>query len=246
MDFPGHGRSGHKSPDSPHLLADYVFYVLEFVRHVSALHPGAPPSLLGHSMGAGVACLFSACYPSLVSKLVLLEGTGPLARDVDPVGHVRANADKRAESNGALFGAGVRPRLYASLDAAVDARVQTAQRMPGEQYISREAAAAIVGGGSREVAGGVEFTHDKRLSWPSASYFSEEEVREIAAAVEAPALVVKARDGWPAGKDAAERAARIGAFRNARVEEVGGSHHCHADPGTAGEVAEVVGRPVYY
>ena len=64
LDFPGHGLSGHKSPDGPpQLLAEYVYYVAECVEALnwgtggSSAAGGTADSesdkitVIGHSMG---------------------------------------------------------------------------------------------------------------------------------------------------------------------------------------------------
>jgi pimeloyl-ACP methyl ester carboxylesterase len=90
LDLPGHGLSSHKSDDGPPLvLAESVFYVAEAVRQLQwwpqevmnkpELQENSSISqprftLVGHSMGAGISCLYAAAFPEQVDKLVLLEG----------------------------------------------------------------------------------------------------------------------------------------------------------------------------
>jgi pimeloyl-ACP methyl ester carboxylesterase len=101
MDFLGHGLSSHKGIDTPpSLLVDNVFYVNEVIHqlqwdgtnnnsvagnnnndHISpptttttSTTKIVPFTLIGHSMGAGIACLYAAAFPEHVKKLILLEG----------------------------------------------------------------------------------------------------------------------------------------------------------------------------
>jgi pimeloyl-ACP methyl ester carboxylesterase len=102
MDFPGHGQSGHFSLEHPPtLLSDGVYHVAEVVAQKKWITTTSPtetngttlgdanapqPSqnqkftLIGHSMGAAVACVYAAAFPEQIEKLVLLDGAGPLAR----------------------------------------------------------------------------------------------------------------------------------------------------------------------
>ena len=218
-----------------------------------------PLNLIGHSMGAGVACTYAGVYPESVLSLVMVEGAGPLSRsEGSVVRHLRENVDKRVLSNNSLFGEKRRARTYKSVEKAVDARVATAGGFPGEQYISREAAERLVVRGTRPVgaagaavtaAGAVEFSHDKRLQWPSLSYFSEAQVLSIMRSVTAPVKILKAEDGWPPG-DAVdggetERERRMEALERVEVVEVKGSHHCHADPGTVEECGREIVEHFY-
>ena len=95
LDLPGHGLSSHKGPDGPtQILAEYAYYVAEAasamgwwdgVTDRESREGGGDPqsvpqqekfSIVGHSMGAGVAVMFAAAFPERVEKLVLLEVRG--------------------------------------------------------------------------------------------------------------------------------------------------------------------------
>jgi alpha/beta hydrolase fold len=99
MDFPGHGLSSHKSIDTPpSLLAESVFYVNDIIHQLqwdsssstttisnndstesstkttTTTKKIEPFTIIGHSMGTGIACLYAAAFPEHVKKLILLEG----------------------------------------------------------------------------------------------------------------------------------------------------------------------------
>jgi pimeloyl-ACP methyl ester carboxylesterase len=75
IDFPGHGLSSHKSIDGPPaLLAESIFYVNEALHQLAWDHETKPFTLIGHSMGAAIACLYAAAFPEQINKLILLEG----------------------------------------------------------------------------------------------------------------------------------------------------------------------------
>ena len=100
--------------------------------------------LLGHSLGAGLAPLLAGSLPDRIAGLICLDGLGPSPRpDEDAAQQFRTALDAKA---GALRG-GV-GSCYASLEAAVDARLATVARHPGShatgsQYLSRGAATAL-------------------------------------------------------------------------------------------------------
>lgn len=81
LDFVGHGHSDH-SAEPGVVLAQHVYYVAEALRVLGWVPglgeaAGAEPAtvtLIGHSMGAGVASLYAAAFPEHVERLVLLEG----------------------------------------------------------------------------------------------------------------------------------------------------------------------------
>lgn len=157
--------SAHKSLDGPlQLISEYSYYVSEALTSLGWLSdaPDADSrtTIVGHSMGAAIALIYAAAFPEQCSRLVLLEGAGPLARDPsDITKHVRSSITRRLKSNKILFPDGDgdnsknndggnkkngRKRIYKNLQLAIAARKKTADLVPGNQYISTEAAAAVV------------------------------------------------------------------------------------------------------
>ena len=192
LDFPGHGKSSHRSLDSsPLVQADMVYYVCEAIEAISnknshesvvdeimadTIIKSAPEeinkekdlsrtekkiSLIGHSLGAGVACLSAAAFPELIDKLVLLDGSGFLARKAEDTAlHVRNHVVTRRRQGEKQK---QKPRLYPSLEMAIRARRQSTNRMPGNQTLSYEAAKELVQRGTHPCRDGqVQFQHDSR------------------------------------------------------------------------------------
>jgi hypothetical protein len=209
-------------------------------------------------MGSGVSVVLCASFPEWFSALVLLEG-GLVARDAgDASRHVRAACQRRLRSNRTLFpnagggGTDASPRaarVYGSLGDAIRARMSAAERMPGDQSLSYEAARDMVAratfpaNGDTPSGGGgpVVFRHDPRLQWPSLQYYTREQVEAFMADVRAsgvPVCFLWAADGWPA--DAWAEGAVRDVLRPGRLRKLGGSHHFHADPDTVGPVAAEV------
>ncbi len=78
-DWRGYGQSGWSGSDSywfPDYLADLEGLLAHF-------QPDTPVSLLGHSMGANVACLYAGVRPDRVASLINLEGFGMSAGRAD-------------------------------------------------------------------------------------------------------------------------------------------------------------------
>lgn len=276
LDFPGHGRSSHKNIDGPtQLLSEYALYVAEalsYLKWTDANNQNNKVILIGHSMGAGVSVIFAAAYPEYVEKLVLLEGLGPLARKSNVSQHIRQAIDKRITSNKILypsfssighntpeqnvnnvFGG---KRKYPSIDIAIKTRIMAAKSSPGNQYISKEAATALVcrstvradEGQDPQQAGGkdmdpsyegpVYFRHDSRLMWPSLHYFSQDQVNTLLGDIKCPTCVLIANDGWPF--DTQEMEKGLGVLKPTVLRNLPGSHHFHADPDTALAVSNEV------
>ncbi len=118
IDLPGHGRSQHRPPGVVHHFVDWV---PEVAAAADALGWDSF-SLLGHSMGAGIASLVPAVFPGRVRRVVLLEGAGPLAAvvvtmpksekiivSVAPASSI-AKMSRRSDTPVALQAATFRPR----------------------------------------------------------------------------------------------------------------------------------------
>ena len=254
LDFPGHGMSGHKSKDGPpSLLSELAYYVAEAVQELDWVPRAGDatknnneetnrPStftIIGHSMGAAVGCVYSAAFPEQVDRLVLVEGAGPLARKSDDISkHVRQHVQRRLDGNTNPR----EPRVYPSLEKAVQTRCFTAKNFPGNQWLSTEAATEMVLRGSIPVEGGDgsarQFRHDPRLQWPSLQYFSPEQVHAVYDEIQCPTALILAEDGWPFDEERSQNTLdRLKPIVNRTLP---GSHHFHADPDSAELVAEEV------
>lgn len=213
LDLAGHGRSQRR--------ADGVYVFLDYVADVAAAIAALGWSrcaLLGHSLGAGVAALVAGTCPELASRLVLLEGLGPLtnpdARAPALLAEaLRAEAAARARED---RGAG-----YASVEVV-------ARRLVEATGLSPQAAATLLARGleARE-DGRVHWRADPRLRLPSRVRLTEAQVLAFLRGIACPTLVVRARPGMPVDEDLA--ATRLAAIAGVTVAEVAGGHHVHLD-----------------
>lgn len=241
LDFPGHGKSQHKAKDgTPAILAEGIYYIADVLQQ---LEWKSDVTLIGHSMGAAMALGYAATFPEQVHQLILLEGAGPLARDAsDTTKHMRAHIERRLRGNVQLYGDNAKgPRVYPSVQKAAETRQASATMAPGNQYLSLEAATELVHRAVTPkdgITGGVSFHHDARLMWPSLLYMTHDQVASLQRAIQCPTCLLLAEDGWPFDAQRLEDTKeRLGLTRFATLP---GSHHFHADPETANEVAQQV------
>ncbi len=207
IDFPGHGASPPRSPAARYHFDDYVFDVLGALDALG----WDDAHLLGHSLGGAVASVTAAACPERVRTLNVVEGLGPLT----------APADRTAQNwRKAVRTARERPRrVHPDRASAVDARVRNSD-------LPRAAAERLAERGLDEVDGGWRWRHDQRLTWPSTQRYTEAQVLDLLAAIEASTLCVLATPRSRLLPDGLmER--RSAAVRTLRLVEFEGGHHVH-------------------
>ncbi|MDZ4298061.1 MAG: alpha/beta hydrolase [Moraxellaceae bacterium] len=217
MDLAGHGLSSHRAAGMRYHNAEFLDDILAVMDVIS---PTEPIILLGHSLGAGLLMLMAALFPQRVSKLVLIEGLGPLsANPADIVSQTR-DAMLRYQQ----LSTDVRP--IKSIEVATQARMQG---MTGA--LSRDAAQLLLQRGIRQQDdGSYVWSTDKRLRLPSLMRFSEEQVVSFIQAITAPALLIMGDKGMLAmAASSPQYAARIGFFKSLQQVNLSGGHHLHLD-----------------
>ena len=266
-------------------MSEYALYLSETLNFLSWIRDQQDSAegitLVGHSMGAGIALIYAAAFPEHVNRVVLLDGAGPMARNPKHISrHLRATIERRLSGNKIIYpqrreASGDEgnelnlrrrhgkegKRVYSDLASAVAARTKTAKLSPGDQYISNEAAAALVGratmdaetnikgtynssqAGGNELSlsshkGRVVFRHDPRLQWPSLHYFTQEQVDQLYKDVQCPVCLLQAIDGWPS--DAWDEGSIKQLLQPSIYKKLAGSHHFHADPNTAPAVCDEI------
>jgi pimeloyl-ACP methyl ester carboxylesterase len=140
-------------------------------------------------------------------------------------------------------------KVYHNIHKAVEARLKTATSSPGNQYISKEAAYALVKRATIPVTNShvtstssgngqyddedddvpVQFRHDPRLYWPSMQYLTTEQVEAVLTDVRCPVCLLMAKDGWPIDT-IIQRKIVDHLLKPKMYQTLPGSHHFHADP----------------
>lgn len=71
-DLRGHGDS-EWARGSQYAMIDYVLDIAQLLEQLQWF----PMTIIGHSLGGGVACQYTGVYPERVKRLVAIEGLGP-------------------------------------------------------------------------------------------------------------------------------------------------------------------------
>jgi pimeloyl-ACP methyl ester carboxylesterase len=220
VDLPGHGHSGHL-PAGQHY---HVWQGCEDVELIADALGLTDFVLMGHSMGAAIATLYTALFPERVSKLVLLDALGPLTHRVDEVvGNMRDAILSMKKIN-------PEQRCLPDMSPFIESRLQ------GPLALSRRGAELIVGRAVEHTAQGVRWRSDKRLKNPSMLRLSDEQLHAYLAAIKAPVLGLFASDGIYKAPFIESRWQHLTA--NKQLYWLQGGHHFHLE----GDVATVAIR----
>ena len=221
LDLPGHGLSDHRSAGSSYHFSDIIVDVLE-VLNVLGWNRF---SLLGHSMGAGVASYLAGTIPEKISSVVLIEGLGSLAQKAEKMPEIlRESAEQWQQL------ADKKLPLYPDVETAVKVR----HHVGG---IKESSVRTLVARGLRPVEGGFTWRSDPRLKIKSRHYLTEEQACAFLQKITAPVLLIEAEN---AKQDQWKKLLlkRIPYVKNLQHHVVTGDHHLHLDNPEA--VAKVI------
>jgi len=184
LDLPGHGLSEHRSPGSSYHFSDIIVDVLE-VLHVLGWQRF---SLLGHSMGAGVASYLAGTIPEKISSIILIEGLGSLAQKAEKMPEILRESAEQWQKL-----ANKKLPLYPDVETAVKVR----HHVGG---IEESSVRTLVARGLQPVDGGFTWRSDPRLKIKSRHYLTEEQACAFLQQITAPVLLIEAenakQDQW--------------------------------------------------
>ncbi|XP_028290879.1 serine hydrolase-like protein [Gouania willdenowi] len=216
VDLAGHGLSSHRVPG-----VDYSIhaYVADVHRVTEALHM-TKFTIVGHSMGATIAGMFSALFPEKVNATVLLDAYGFVSTDqVDLVSTMRYGMDEMIQFERVF---GKKQKLYTH-EMAVE------RLLAGNSTLSEQSAHTLLHRGLTPVEGGFVFSRDLRVNFKHIEQQSLEQCLELQSNIQGPVLLILAESGYGLKLKEKSKAALVQGYldRNDTVVTVPGNHHVH-------------------
>ena len=205
-DLRGHG-------DSEWALGG-MYSLPEFVLDVAALAASidGPLTLIGHSLGGGVALQYAGTFPERVARVVAIEGWGPPLLEHQPahvsmrhwIGHMHEMEERQA-------------RRYASIEDA------TKRMIEANPHLTAAMAQHLTMHGTRR-------NDDGTLSWKFDNYvrirspyeFNLEDAQDIWAQIRSRVLLIKGAESWAVDP---EKDGRARAIRDRRTVTIKGAGH---------------------
>ncbi|MFC0156099.1 alpha/beta fold hydrolase [Xanthomonas dyei] len=212
LDLPGHGHSAWLPTGAEYTLSSAIHNLLQ----VADALGWDRFTLLGHSLGGGVASLMAAAAPERIEALVVIEALGALGEPVE------STAERLRDSVRSTRTLPQRPlRVFSSMEAPVRARMMANQ-------LTEPAARLLVERGLRVVEGGYSWCTDPRLTLPTAIRMTEAQIDALLAAIACPTQAIFATPGQPYFSDTL-RDHRVAMVPDARLHLLPGSHHVHME-----------------
>ena len=212
LDLPGHGHSDHRPSGAAYYFIDMVMDVIE-VADVLGLESF---SLLGHSMGAGVATYLAGTLQEKIDYVILIEGIGSIVQKPE-----KMPEDFRESAIQWMNRSKKQLPIYPDIESAVKARHQVGG-------ILKSSVIPLVERGLRPVNGGYTWRSDPILKSKSRHYLTEEQAQAFIKEITAPVLLIEGehteKDYW---YELLQK--RMPYVKNLQHQIVPGGHHLHLD-----------------
>lgn len=211
LDFAGHGFSSRRPDASRYYLTENLYDVdaaLDVLGWETC-------HIIGHSMGAGVASTYAAALPERVNRLVLLDAAGVLTQPASQTAkQLRLSVKSVRKTPGIL-------KPYESVEEAMQARQKKSD-------LSDEAARLLCERSLEHTGDYYQWRTDPRLNWRSPQWFTDDQMLDIVAAIQAATLIITSPAAFTyLSEDILHK--RLAAIANCQHVSIDGHHHFHME-----------------
>jgi pimeloyl-ACP methyl ester carboxylesterase len=208
-DCRGHGDSGWIGSGGYYHFPDYVLDLDCVVRALGV----SRFKLVGHSMGGTISFLYAGTFPDRVSRLVLIEGIGPIGMNFsDAPMRMQKWISELHERGRDHF------REYTSIEAGARQLQRTNSRL--EDKLAMELARA---GMKQNDRGKWVWKFDPLHRTTAPQPFYSFQAIEFLRRIECPVLIVEGRESQPAQRP--DKQARLDALRDKRFVQIDNAGH---------------------
>lgn len=217
IDFAGHGRSSHRSPDAHYHQSDYIQDIVALI----TTQGWQQVTLVGHSMGGIVACSVAAILSETISRLILIETAGPLVDDEsNTVTQMRTSIDSRISASQKL------PKQPKDYQAVLQARMKVSDiSVSHADMLMRRNLRFHQPSNEITVDASCQWGTDSRLRTVSTLRFTEGQAQNIIEHIMCPVTMIVADEGFERVKIQAK--ARADWFNQVNIIHTPGNHYMH-------------------
>lgn len=223
IDLPGHGFSSHIPQGHKYYIYwDGVHFLRRIVRHFGWKNI----SIIGHSLGGGIAFLYAALFPDDVRKYVSIDISSPCTK----------NTKKTIDF------------ISGAVDKFLDYEKKSLEDLPSYEYkdmlkimedaykgsVNTKGCEILLRRGMRKATNkeGYQFTRDPRLKLGLLGFVTMDQALEFASRIKCEVMNIKAKDGLIKKLDDPENYDIVFDYigKNAKTLEmlaVEGTHHVH-------------------
>ncbi|WP_394176164.1 alpha/beta hydrolase [Thalassotalea litorea] len=208
IDWAGHGLSSHRSADAHYYFTDWVddlYQLLESQNWDKVI-------LLGHSMGAMVANLFTSAFNERVTSLFLIEGIGLLPMAEHPSKQLRSGILSRQKTR-------MKSR-HQSLEAAIQARINVSDLAYPQAKLLTERS-------MKQNGQDYQWLSDPKVRNTSVIRYSLAEVEQIIAHIECPVTLFFGDSGFESVQKGIAHWQSV--YRQLQSVNLSGGHHVHME-----------------
>jgi pimeloyl-ACP methyl ester carboxylesterase len=211
IDFAGHGFSAHRPETSRYYFPENMYDVDAVLDALG----WDDCHIIGHSLGGGVACGFTAALPERVKRLVLLDVVGIFTIPVEQATRQLRLSLKSVRKNRSIL------RPYESVEEAMLARQKNSP-------LSDAAARLICERALEHTGDYYQWRTDPRLNWRSPQFLTNDQVINILESISSPVLAITTAtiEKFLGGDVLDQRLASIGDCIHVFHE---GHHHFHME-----------------
>jgi len=213
LDFPGHGKSDHRSQGQFLHVFDHL---LDIQRITEALN-WEKTIFLGHSMGAAMSQMFVSSFPEKVDSLIMIENLGAVpSYKEQSAAHSLREALSQWKNHKPK-----QKRYYKSKEQALEARMKVTP-------MEKEYLFPMVKRGLKKNKKGYQWRTDKRLKIKSLFRLSEQAVQDFLKNTNVKTLLILAKPTTYAFESVSLEQ-RKKALNPEKIVYIEGHHHCHMD-----------------
>jgi len=216
IDWPGHGKSSHKSLDAHYHFVDWVYDLLQLFES----NQWQQVDIVAHSMGGMVASAFAAAFPEKVKSLTLIDSIGFISAKAEQTTNQLRDGMLSRFKNSTRQINKQHKKFHPSTDSAIKARIAVSD-------LKYEQAKILVERGLSKEEQGFSWRTDSRLRNTSPYRLTLKQAQQFIRDIKCPVQLIYGSKGLDMVNSGIDLFGPLfGQFSSVELE---GGHHVHME-----------------